>query len=247
MDVFSRAATSLEQLGVSAAEQSRTYEQLLGLRICVQKTLDEANKFPVAADETGGYSKDVSQEADYASVRTGLRASLIALCDYLDQQAEEAGAEDDEEYCAKRRKRSVGSEDSADKDTDVGWEAVLAPQLALQQQWEQAVNKQYSRLHYGNEKTHSKMKVFNQTVWEQVRGSMQVRVCASTCVRACVRACFSIPSPFLTLTPPSLPFSSPTGHGQGFREDFVAPEPKRACGPSRRLCPPLGRPSATCR
>jgi len=175
MDIFSRTASSVDQVGESVAEQAKVYEQLLGLRICVQKTLDEANKFPVST-YSEGYSADVSEEVDYASIRSGLQTSLIALCDYLGNEVPDAGMEPDKEYAEKRRKPSCDNDDASDDEdstTDVEWEAVLAPQLALRPQWEAAVNKQYSRLHYGSEKTHSRMKVFNQTVWEQVKTSMQ--------------------------------------------------------------------------
>lgn len=34
--------------------------------------------------------------------------------------------------------------------------------------WETTVNKWHARLHFGSEQVKSKMKIFNQTVWEQI-------------------------------------------------------------------------------
>jgi protein AATF/BFR2 len=154
MDIFSkRSSSSLEAADV-ASEQVKAYEQLLALRICTQKVLDEGNKFPCI-----DLDSDITDESEYAALSSGLQKGLRTVCSYLESQVEDSTSSSKKN---KRRRSSLGD------DSLIEWEDVVAPQESLQDSWESIVNKQYSRLHYGSEKTHSKMKVFNQTLWEQI-------------------------------------------------------------------------------
>ena len=49
------------------------------------------------------------------------------------------------------------------------WEDIEHCQKRLRPSWETTVNKWHARVHFGSEKVKSKLKVFNQTIWEQVR------------------------------------------------------------------------------
>jgi Apoptosis antagonizing transcription factor len=147
----------------AALTEVKLFESVLGLRISLQKPLDCCNKFPVfdEPDSAIGVKND-----DITEVSDILKSVMGDISALLEIQVENQDSLDDE--VKKRALRQRGCNRNED-----GWEDILKLQEALRPSWQRTINKWHARLHFGSEHIKSKMKVFNQTVWEQIDAALQ--------------------------------------------------------------------------
>lgn len=159
MSMFA-AATGQDQL-VQASHRANAllgeFDELLSLRIALQKPLDTANKLP--AHDLKSISKSLSEDGQedfneqQAAILQSLEQASSSLLSVL------AG---DDSSLKKKRKASV----------DSLWEEVSSVQDTLQVRWQQTLDKWAARLHYGSEKARAQLKVFNQSAWGQIEGAL---------------------------------------------------------------------------
>ena len=145
-----------------AVLQSEAAGQLLAVRVCLQQVLDQCNQFPVLQEQEE-VEECVSelQEGEENLLLRGIRGALGELLGALEEQVPDA------EGAPRKRKRRACSEGVGELD----WEQVLAPQKELQSEWEAVINREHARSHFGSEQKKSRLKVFNTSIWDQVRNS----------------------------------------------------------------------------
>ena len=141
-----------QSASTAAIDQVKLWETIIGLRISLQRSLDTSNQLPsreFISQVTDG-SKAGGQQV--AEVKDSLKGLLGDLNYLLDIQAKDSNSSS--------KKRKINEE--------VKWDDIIRTQQKFRPSWESTVNKWHARLHFGSEQVKSKMKVFNQTIWEQV-------------------------------------------------------------------------------
>ena len=135
-----------------ASNHLKTWEKTLGLRICLQKPLDLANKLPLCSDK---YPTNVVEQSN--DFHKNLKNSLYCIQEILSSEVERCCTYENE---SKRVKTHHSNE--------VSWGNISDSQDKLQTRWETIMNKWHARLNFGSEKNKAKLKVFNHSLWEQV-------------------------------------------------------------------------------
>lgn len=138
---------------VNAGLHLHSWEKTLALRVSLQKPLDLANRLPSEFSVS-----DKGEIYDHLSVLTNqLRKQVIDGSDLLNSEVQRSTSE-----------RPVKQKRAAD-DMDALWKDLYQAQTQLQTlRWEPVLNKWHARLNFGSEKTKAKLKVFTQTMWDQV-------------------------------------------------------------------------------
>jgi hypothetical protein len=137
---------------VLASNQLKVWEGALALRVSLQKPMDGVGMLPVDVPLFDSNHSDLAECATLLGRH--LRKQTYELASVLDASA------------GLKRKAAELSEDC---DVDTLWESTLRTQEALQKQkWEPVLNKWHARLNFGSEGTKAKLKVFTQTMWDQV-------------------------------------------------------------------------------
>lgn len=185
-------STLLENFGdrhaasLVAGAQMKCWEEALTLRINLQKTVDTANKLPV-----GGRLRDISLAHDGGAPHASesdeddnrdesdddlpsksiqkASKSLVGIITSLNNILKESSSEDqsDEEDDQTTSKKKSNTKNKRSRDSDL-WEELEGTQKRLRRRWEETVNKWHARMHFGSEQKKSTMRVFNQTIWEQI-------------------------------------------------------------------------------
>lgn len=161
--MFSTSSRAGENDSEFAHLQNSMSGKLLTVRISLQQVIDECNKFPVLESDASAYVEEVSNP-----FRDGLYAILGDMVDMLHQQV--PGSESETETSSgsgKKRRRSEGQ--GGQQQEHLGWEQVLAPQKQLQGEWEAVMNREHARSHFGSEQKKARLKVFNNSIWDQVK------------------------------------------------------------------------------
>ena len=140
-----------QSASTAATEQVKLWETIIGLRISLQRSLDTSNKLPGSDFLSSAVSDDKAGKKEVSEVKDNLKGLLGDLNYLLDVQAKDNGS---------TKKRKINEE--------INWEDIVRTQDKFRPSWESTVNKWHARLHFGSEQVKSKMKVFNQTIWEQV-------------------------------------------------------------------------------
>lgn len=140
-----------QSASTAATEQVKLWENIIGLRISLQRSLDTGNKLPGKDFLSSLADNDKAVKNQVAVVKDSLKGLLGDLNYLLDVQAKDSSS-------TKKRKLNE----------DVKWEDIARTQENFRPSWESTINKWHARLHFGSEQVKSKMKVFNQTIWEQV-------------------------------------------------------------------------------
>jgi hypothetical protein len=131
-----------------ARAQVTAWEKTLAVRISMQQVMDQVNTFPVLPEAFVEESELVTSE-----LHQHLQKTLNGLVDILDSQC------DRNRKVSRKRQPIKSSED---------WSKVIEPQQILHPKWESVVNKWHARTHFGSEEKKANLKVFNQTIWDQV-------------------------------------------------------------------------------
>lgn len=144
--------------GEAASTQVKAFEKTLALRIALQKVLDVGNKLPVRETSTGD-SVDVyegveeSEEFQESSANCG--RALRSLTSMLAKERAEGKGEN----------MTSGEVDISENPT---WEEIESIQQDLRPNWEKVVNKLHARINFGSDTAQSKLRVFNQKIWDQI-------------------------------------------------------------------------------
>jgi len=167
---------------LAASSQSKSWEQALVVRIALQKGLETANKLPVRLGDGQGDEDDdkedrhgdnVDADSSAEEARNGLCSTILGLISSLNGALEVQLADGGKgEGKTNRRLSKKPREGEEDGDDDELWEKLQGTQKRLRVGWEETVNKWHARMHFGSEKNKSTMRVFNQTIWEQIDISM---------------------------------------------------------------------------
>jgi hypothetical protein len=163
--MFAQNQTDQLEAAALASQHMKSWEKILALRISLQKSIDVGNQLP-AENMTELYGLD-SENSIVQSTNTlckGLQSVLTELVDVSNVQAENIG--DKFKTTNNKRKRT----------SQVSWEDVVAPQDAMTPYWESVVNKWHARLNFGSEQAKSKLKVFNQSIWDQVSNRLSIKI-----------------------------------------------------------------------
>ena len=134
------------QASKHASLQLKSWEQILSVRISLQKVIESANKIPIIdGDDNNECSNESSSEL--------LESTTASLYKMLEV--------------------STGVESSYDEsDGPITWEQINDLQSASQNHWKDVLNKWHSRLQFGSKEAVSRMKTFKQTFYEQVDAAL---------------------------------------------------------------------------
>ena len=157
------ASTQSNLHGVAALSQNRGFEKVLALRIALQKSLDVANRLPVREDDDSGGNEGarsiefdgVEDLEEYQECKGGCSRALRSLTSLLAKERAEGRGE------------NVSSSE-VDISDDPSWENISMLQQDLRPTWEKVVNKLHARINFGSDTAQSKLRVFNQKIWDQV-------------------------------------------------------------------------------
>jgi hypothetical protein len=161
--MFAQNQTDQLEAAALASQHMKSWEKILGLRISLQKSLDVGNQLPAEnMTEMFGLDSDSSIAQSTKLLCKGLQSVLTELVEVSNVQAENIN----DKYRTSNNKRKRSNE--------VSWEDVVAPQDTMTPYWESVVNKWHARLNFGSEQAKSKLKVFNQSIWDQVSNRLQL-------------------------------------------------------------------------
>lgn len=157
------AQTQSNQLAAAelASQHLKCWEQILALRITLQKSVDLGNQLPSESiSELVGNKDDNEVVQSTNALSKGLQSVLLELVEATNVQAEKIDS-------SSTFTSTIGNK--RQRTEEISWEQVIAPQEHMNQYWEAVVNKWHARLNFGSEQAKSKLKVFNQSIWDQVR------------------------------------------------------------------------------
>jgi hypothetical protein len=155
--------TASRETDLQAAPVARAHveiwEKSLAYRISLQQILDKFNEFPVLSS-TSGPSFPTSDLKNFQNneMKLELQSILQESSNLLAMQCLAKDDDDEEEEEGKKRKF----------DHCPTWEELSDLQDTLAEDWKSVINKWHARTHFGSEKKKSSLKVFNQTIWDQV-------------------------------------------------------------------------------
>lgn len=146
-----------QQSAPIARTQMEIWENVLGFRISLQSICDKFNEFPTLSTSSSSDSTETMEFPTHDikkfqnnKLKSELKLILRETTELLAQQSSNSGQ--------KKRKH----------DTVPSWEEIYELQEELSEEWKDVINKWHARTHFGSEKKKSNLKVFNQTIWDQV-------------------------------------------------------------------------------
>ena len=169
-----------QALSISKAALNRVqlWEQILGFRISLQKSIDTANNLPAFDVSELITSKDDKQtycdakgqlDINLKSILSTLKDSNGAAEDADDDDEEDEDEEEEDKKKRNKRKRNTDEEDEEDVDSiDSMWNNMYKGQVKAEEKWKGVLNKWHARLNFGSLQIKSKMKVFKTSLWDQV-------------------------------------------------------------------------------
>lgn len=144
----------------SANAQIKAWEQLLSIRISLQKMSDTINRFPTVDNLNMLLEADEAVRESTTELSNGFGQILSEFANILDSQINENTQDSTNNSSSRKRKDSSS--------TTPSWEYIDSLQSLSQSRWEKVVNIHHSRMHFGSEQAKSRLKVFNQSVWGQI-------------------------------------------------------------------------------
>jgi len=132
-----------------ALEQAKAWDNLVKIRISLQKSIDLGNELPVKQS----HSEEKEQCAAY------IRKSLTALQGAIEEQLPVPAGK------GVKRKRTEGLKDQS---TDKIWQRLSETHDSLRPEWKSVTDKWHARLNFGSEQAKSKLKVLNYSMWDQI-------------------------------------------------------------------------------
>lgn len=123
----------------AASKQMKLWENVLELRIALQVSTDVANKIDLNESSTAG--------------EHNMFPLFHNMVNLLEVQSSNH----------KAHKKSKKDDEYAD-----AWKQLSTAQNSLKPNWECVINKWHARLNFGSDGNKAKLKVFNQTIFDQV-------------------------------------------------------------------------------
>ena len=181
--IYSSGASGASDTAAQAEIQQEAWKKMLAFRITMQSSLDIINKLPVLNTDLQHKKLHVSSQRDTTDT---LNRMLIDLNELLKAQLfvkpvdSSSNSRDAVKLLEDNKKRKLRQEQNQRKnrcdvdgnidDSTVEWSSILDTQQRLKsEKWQPTVNKWHAKLYFGSEKTKSTMKVFNHSIWDQVR------------------------------------------------------------------------------
>lgn len=144
------------EVRLKASEQANLHlklgNQSLALRIRLQRLVDDGNKLPLS------HNDDVS--TDCKLVTNKILNLMKDISNLLEDQIPINLRNSNDN----KRSRYQDTESNADNI----WDDISRPQKILCSNWRNVVDKFHARAHFGSEHVKSKLKTFNQSIWDQV-------------------------------------------------------------------------------
>lgn len=137
-----------------AKQQVEIFEQNLSLRISLQQITDKINELPVlSSSSSSSLSSSFSDLSEFKNneLKDTLKDILKDTSNLLIKQIQ--------------HKKKKNFQEFSNCPT---WNELIEVQNQLEIEWEEIINKWHARTHYGSEKNKANLKVFNQTIWDQV-------------------------------------------------------------------------------
>ena len=156
-DEGSSSSGSRSLNAVAANEQIKSWESFLGLRISLQRSMDLGNRLPCAFD--GDILTKDQALADVVDARKEVVGELESLVHELTGLLE---------LQTDIQSTSNGKNKRKHSNSNVAWQRIEQVNESLRESWETTANKWHARVHFGSEQTKSKMKTFNQTIWQHM-------------------------------------------------------------------------------
>lgn len=128
----------------------------LALRVRLQRLLDSANTLPVISTENG---LDSTEELRHQT--SGILRNVLSDLVYTLNQS-------DTKLEGKKRDRTTESSIDENMAVEDMWEQVIQPQKRMRRSWDEIIGKFHARAHFGSEANKSKLKAFNQSIFDQV-------------------------------------------------------------------------------
>ena len=142
--MFSSSVTDNVKIAASqVSDLTKAYEHLLSFRISLQKPLDIISKFPVCLE----LEPDSSVLNQLESMTKDLVSLLVSGKDIN----------------TKKSKKLTNSDKK-----DLFWNEIINPQILLEEKWSSVLNKLHARINFGSDQNMKKLKVFNNSFWDQV-------------------------------------------------------------------------------
>jgi protein AATF/BFR2 len=137
--------------GAQALEQAKAWDNLVKIRISLQKSVDLGNELPV--------KESLCDEKEACA--SYIRKSLAALGGALEEQVPCSTT-------GSKRKRVDEPKSFKDQSTEQIWKRLSETHNALRPQWKSVTDKWHARLNFGSEQAKSKLKVLNYSMWDQI-------------------------------------------------------------------------------
>ena len=144
--------------GEAAATQVKAFEKTLALRIGLQKVLDVGNRLPLreaSPEKINTVYDGIEESEEFQESSATCGRALRSLTSLLAKERAEGKGEN----------VTSGEVEISENPT---WEEIFSMQQELRPNWENVVNKLHARLNFGSDTAQSKMRVFNQKIWDQI-------------------------------------------------------------------------------
>ena len=138
-----------------AKAQIKSWENGLSIRIALQRVADLVNKFPHHED-LSFIQQDEIIKTKLNDVTEKLRVVACDLNNMLEVQVPTQNSDLNSKLNTRKRK------------AELSWESTIEVQKLRLPHWKAVTNKHHARLHFGSEHVKSKLRVFNQSFWDQV-------------------------------------------------------------------------------
>eukprot|EP01041_Mallomonas_annulata_P000592 gene592-1145_t len=141
-------------LASSAGAQIKAWEQILSIRITLQRTIDLVHKLPNLHD----FGLLCDSNDDIKDAKSTLSNTMGVLSDNMISLLESQSEKITNKNMDRKRVR----------DPNPTWERLSRADQMLESRWRSVVNTHHARLHFGSEQAQSKLKVLNQSLWDQI-------------------------------------------------------------------------------
>ncbi len=168
VQLYNGSSRDLQATSDAAISHSNMYEKVLNYRINLQKTIDLSNSLPLmeVAVENDGLSENVRQMLQSDETLSTSRSELVDefenilgnMHDILLDIGVSGGSDNNQKEGKKKKRKEVFE-----------WNKLYEIQKKMKvEKWEPVINKCYARVNYGSEQKKSSMKVFKQTLFDQM-------------------------------------------------------------------------------
>lgn len=157
MNLLSSGASS--HTSQCALEQSKAWDQMVKVRISLQRSVELANELPIN-------ESPVCEEQVACS--NLLKRTLKSLYDAT-------GSTIANENSLRQKSKKGRSDDFEELSVDSIWDELSNQQSSMKSQWVNVIDKWNARLNFGNEQAKAKLKILNYSMWEQAS------VCGEEC------------------------------------------------------------------